>query len=172
MSDSIYIGCNKCKEQKAITAFCVDKVHGKLRNPGRHNRVGTCKSCIAVNSRKWRKANPNYLPSYGETWRSANPEKLLLQCAAQRSRKNGLEFNITIENIVIPERCPVLNIALFLSEEGRSDNSPSLDRIDNTKGYIKGNVLVVSWRANRLKHDATADELIQIGNFYKNLIVA
>jgi hypothetical protein len=42
------------------------------------------------------------------------------------------------------------------------DNSPSLDRIDTSKGYVKGNVWVISWRANKLKSDATLAELESI----------
>jgi hypothetical protein len=51
-----------------------------------------------------------------------------------------------------------------------SPNSPSLDRIDNSKGYIEGNVIVVSWRANNLKRDASIQELQKIVEFYQRLI--
>lgn len=47
--------------------------------------------------------------------------------------------------------------------------SPQLDRIDNTKGYTKDNVVVVSKRANTIKNDATVQELCKVAEFYKNL---
>jgi hypothetical protein len=49
-------------------------------------------------------------------------------------------------------------------------NAPSIDRIDNNKGYTKDNIMVISRRANILKKDATFDELITIGKFYERLL--
>ncbi len=78
-----------------------------------------------------------------------------------------MEFNITQEDVLVPDNCPVLGIPLSLDEtRGFSDNSPTLDRIDNSLGYKKGNVLVVSWRANRIKCDATPKELYLMSKFY------
>lgn len=42
------------------------------------------------------------------------------------------------------------------------DGSPSLDRVDNTRGYVPGNVLVISWKANQIKSNATLAELESI----------
>jgi hypothetical protein len=66
---------------------------------------------------------------------------------------------IKIEDIVVPDICPVLGIPLYLSRGKAGPNSPSLDRINNSKGYISGNVFVISYRANVLKGDATIDEV-------------
>lgn len=66
----------------------------------------------------------------------------------------------------IPKECPVLGIPL----DGRDqDHRPSLERIDNTKGYVKGNVIVVSYRANKLKNNATIEELERLVAFYKGI---
>ncbi|MGE3333610.1 MAG: hypothetical protein AB7I36_08200 [Rhodospirillaceae bacterium] len=69
-------------------------------------------------------------------------------------------------DIVIPKTCPVLGIDIRLSNGGFNDNSPTLDRVDNALGYVPGNVVVVSWRANRIKCDAAIDELRKIVEFY------
>jgi hypothetical protein len=74
----------------------------------------------------------------------------MLSRAKYRAKQRGLDFNITKEDIVIPDICPLL---------GTPMKSPSLDRIDSTKGYIKGNVWVISNRANTLKNDASLQEL-------------
>ena len=94
-----------------------------------------------------------------------DPRLKLLYAARSRAKKNGLDCTITVDDIVIPELCPALGIKLEARiGAGRSNrehlgNSPSLDRIDNSKGYIPGNVAVISLRANMIKTDATAAEL-------------
>jgi hypothetical protein len=65
---------------------------------------------------------------------------------------------------VVPDKCPILGIELFISEKGvgRTDNSPSLDRIIPSLGYVKGNIAVISQRANRIKNDATLEEITKL----------
>ena len=79
-----------------------------------------------------------------------DPRSPMWSRAKYRAKQKGLDFNITKEDIVIPDTCPLL---------GTPMESPSLDRIDSTKGYVKGNVWVISNRANTLKNDATLTEL-------------
>lgn len=91
-------------------------------------------------------------------WREKYPIRSLIRLASKR----GHEINIREEDIVIPEFCPVLGIPLEMGTRKAKDNSPSLDRVDSSKGYVKGNVRVISWRANRLKSDATIGEVAAI----------
>ena len=88
-------------------------------------------------------------------------EVQMLDKARQRARDQGLAFDLTQEDILVPETCPVLGISIQRNVGGtsHSSNSPSLDRLDPRKGYVRGNVWVISWRANKLKSDATLDEL-------------
>ena len=66
---------------------------------------------------------------------------------------------ITVADIVIPAVCPILGIPLVMRSGGKPRaDAPTLDRIDNSQGYIPGNVRVISARANRLKSDMTYDE--------------
>lgn len=71
------------------------------------------------------------------------------------------------EDLVIPEVCPVLGIRL---EFGKSHcwHLPSLDRFDNDRGYTKDNVRIISYRANKLKNDATVEEFEAVLNYMKN----
>lgn len=71
---------------------------------------------------------------------------------------------------MLPAHCPVLDIPLDFSSGTPTDNSPTLDRVVPAMGYVKGNVLIVSMRANRIKSDASVDELQRISEFYSNLI--
>lgn len=87
------------------------------------------------------------------------PEQIILVRARASAKKKGISFDLSKEDIVIPKQCPILNIPLQIGNGQRTDNSPSLDRIDNSLGYIKSNVHVISMRANRIKNDATLQEL-------------
>lgn len=79
--------------------------------------------------------------------------------AKDRAIKNNWDFDTEESDIVIPEVCPILEVPLQWGTKGNYEYSPSLDRIDTTKGYIKGNVLVISKKANSMKNSATFDEL-------------
>lgn len=93
----------------------------------------------------------------------------MLDRAKTRAKLKNIELNITRADINIPELCPILGIKIFKGVSISCDNSPSLDRIDNTKGYIKGNVRVISQRANQLKNEASFEEYEKIYLFYKKL---
>lgn len=88
-----------------------------------------------------------------------DPRKKMLRSAKARAAKAGREFSISIDDVTIPARCPLLGLPLFIGTRGQKENSPTLDRKDSAKGYTSSNVWVVSWRANRLKADATLAEL-------------
>lgn len=91
--------------------------------------------------------------------RAQNPIPWMLASCKARAKKFKLEFNLEKEDISIPEICPVLGIKLMMAKGRMNHNSPTLDRINNALGYVKGNVHVISWRANALKNNATADEI-------------
>lgn len=100
-------------------------------------------------------------------WKSNNPISALLSGRRSDAKKKGLDFTITEADVNIPDTCPVLGIPIICTAGvSRTDNSPSLDRIDNMKGYIPGNVVVVSWRANLLKKNASIKELTLMYKFY------
>jgi len=98
--------------------------------------------------------------------RFKHPELMLWRAARVRARQSGLLFTITVEDIVIPVICPVLGIPLSNQAEiRRVPTSPSLDRFDSAVGYIPGNIRVISWRANHLKNDGTAEEHRRIADW-------
>lgn len=119
---------------------------------------------VKTNSRAWAKANPERVRENNRKWRQANFARYLLNTARSRALRKGLDFTITLEDLVIPEVCPVLGIPLHTTRGLKTrgfpmGHTPTVDRIDNTKGYIPGNVAIISWRANALKKDATAEEV-------------
>jgi hypothetical protein len=92
-------------------------------------------------------------------YREANRELGILWGAKNRAKRLNVPFNLTIEDIVIPEMCPILNIPVH-RKIGLSHNTASLDRIIPELGYVKGNVWVISQRANRVKTNLSRKELI------------
>jgi hypothetical protein len=79
--------------------------------------------------------------------------------AQHRAKRKGIPFTITIDDIVIPETCPLLGIPLVSTNDKRDPRNPSLDQIVPGKGYTPDNIQVISYRANVLKWDATLQEL-------------
>ena len=92
---------------------------------------------------------------YNDKLPITNPKRWLLR-KAQSSKHI---CTITIEDIHIPDKCPYLQQPFDFTGKG-SPWTPTLDRIDSTKGYIKGNIQVLSWKANAMKSNATKEELI------------
>lgn len=90
----------------------------------------------------------------------------MVKKAKERSRLKGLPFNLDAEYLLAmaPSHCPIFGIPLewscFRSEKkGPLPNSPSLDRIIPSLGYVKGNVWIISHRANTIKSNASHEEL-------------
>lgn len=92
------------------------------------------------------------------TRRLEMPASPMLERAKKRARLKRVAFSLERKDIIIPERCPALGIRLMVGG-ARSDQSPSLDRVIPDAGYVKGNVRVISDRANRLKGTATLAQL-------------
>ncbi len=99
--------------------------------------------------------------------KSQSLEKKMWRRAKARAALNGLEFNIEVEDIIIPDVCPILGIPLKENKgkPGAYKDSPSLDKIDPSKGYVKGNVQVISQQANQMKFNATRDELFKFAKY-------
>ena len=91
---------------------------------------------------------------------------LVWRTARARATAHGLEFSIKQEDYPIPEICPALGIPLDWSDK---DHAPTLDRIDNSKGYTADNVVIVSNKANRAKNDLTVGQIVSLGRFYDGL---
>ena len=110
-----------------------------------------------------RKAYKNNPEKYKELRlkENSNVQRRIFSRTKSRAKINEIEFNIDIDDIIIPEVCPVLNIEIK-QEYGKGTNpihSPSIDRINPKLGYTKGNVRIISNRANLLKSNATVEEL-------------
>lgn len=148
--------CVGCKQLLPQNLFSY-----KIKNDPSKGIREKCKKCSAEKAAKERERRK-------ENWKH-KPSLAMLNNSKQRAKVAGLEHTLTIDDIIIPDYCPVLGIKLDTGDRKRKGNAPSIDRIDNSKGYIKENIMVISNKANMIKNDATIDELIMIGNFYRDL---
>lgn len=104
-----------------------------------------------------------------ERVKCTDPRNKMLMRAKARAKNKNIEFALTVKDIIIPKYCPILGIELICKngKPGGHKNSPSLDKIDPSKGYTKDNVQVISHLANMMKAHATNEEMI---NFSKWVI--
>lgn len=100
---------------------------------------------------------------YRKRWEHKHWENRLWNNAKRNARTKGKPFDIEVSDIVIPDVCPVLGIPLVRGsiEKNKNTNAlASLDCKDPTKGYIKGNVWVISFLANKMKQNASKQDLL------------
>ena len=149
-----------------------------------------CRRCYSEKRREQYKKKGGY-QGYAKKYRDKNKNKLnakerddyrisnkkyiyhMVKRAEKRASKKELPFNITIKDIVIPEYCPILGIKLIIGEDNRkgpSNASPSLDRIVPEKGYVPGNIRVISMKANKIKSDAQIEDIEKVLLFMKSAL--
>lgn len=145
--------CDVCNVEKNIWQF---SLFDKTRKTSIERKT-TCKNCAAAIKEKERR---------DRSWKT-DAVNILYTNIKSRAKRRGMEFTIEKKDIVIPDICPVLGISLERESRDKWRNGPSVDRIDNTKGYIPENITVVSRRANILKKDATIDELRKLADYYE-----
>lgn len=172
--------CTKCLIEKSIGEFGTRNRKGKIEKEVK----SWCKPCEKSALQIWRKNNPN---EYSEQTRknglrrlhraTADPEyrnflriqkaenakknvkSYLLSKIKSRAKRRNISFNLEISDLVIPTHCPLLGVKLEFGVKGNYFNSPSIDRIDNTLGYVKGNIAIISCKANSMKNSASMEEM-------------
>lgn len=139
---------------------------------------GRCKPCIRRRAKGYRKQhrircaryrarNPKKVQASKSAYYHSHLQFILLRACQKRAELQGVPFNLVASDLVVPDICPVLGIPLVVGTKRHHPSSPSVDRIVPKKGYVKSNVLVVSFRANTLKRDASIEELQRLSRFYR-----
>lgn len=130
------------------------------------------KDKVNASKKKWLEGNPEKRKAAVKKYKEANKQKgidyilnnyewYIFNTARSRARVHKVEFDLKLEDIAIPILCPYLGIPLTrIQGKGRQDYNPSIDRIDPTKGYTRGNIEIISDKANRMKNNATPEELV------------
>jgi len=102
---------------------------------------------------------------------SETPRWRMWVVARTRAKQKNIPFSLRLVDIpTIPTTCPILNIPLIhnFGHKGHIPGSPSLDRIIPSKGYVPGNVEIISQRANQIKSDATVEEVGKVYQYMKS----
>lgn len=155
--------CSKCGEVKSLSEF----VRSKKTKDGHEARCLVCERARKKTTRSYRRDCERLRSDP----RSAQLSKMVTS-SRRRAKEKQLEHNIDVKYLraIATSHCPYLGVELHWKvQRGMGvvntvfPNSPSLDRIDSSKGYVKGNVVIVSHRANSIKRDATEVELIEMG---------
>lgn len=146
--------------EKNVQGYLVSDTHRECTKCGtifeKTSKMTLCKTCNSTRVK------------------SLRPEWKMHQRAKMRCKETGREFDIEVSDIVIPDVCPVLGIELNMNsgKSGAYRNSPSLDRKDNSKGYTKDNIQVISQLANAMKCHATNEELHKFAQWVLTTIPA
>ena len=163
--------CSKCKERKPFSDFHKDK----YTSDG--CRV-ICKSCVKAHFQAFKQTDgyqkrQKRSREQRQILKAADPVRLwavdALGNARARSKKSGCECSITVEDImdVVVDRCPLLDIPLNYNNTKPTAESPTLDRKIPSLGYTKHNIAIISQRANRIKNDASIEDIEKL---LKNLV--
>ena len=143
--------CPGCKEEQFVGNFYKIKTSKRsyIDILGNH-RTGRCKACQA------------------QAYQQRDVRHKLLDGARKRAKAKGIVFELKLEDIDIPEFCPVFGTRLDGSSKAPSminTTAPSIDRLDSSCGYTKDNIRIICARANSLKGNATAEEIMAIANY-------
>lgn len=182
--DNYYKTCKKCVESN-IKKCCECKQIKTIDN-FRKNSRGKCKECERVCCKTYNKENKEKIRNYKEQYRKENKEKIkngsriyienfpreyLWRSAFNRAKKRNESFLLNIEDIIITERCPLLDIKMQFNKGLVKDNSYSIDKIDCNKLYEKNNVWVISHKANTSKNNASIKEYEMLVNNLEKIIL-
>lgn len=148
--DGVLPWCKPCKAAQVRKAPSYDRF--RLKNNEKYRLNEAC--------REERKAK-------AAKYRDESMERVLWHKLRTRSRKMGVVCDLEESDIIVPKFCPLTNIPISRGASTPKDNSPSVDRIDNSKGYVKGNIRVISYLANRMKSNANRDQLFYFSDHIK-----
>lgn len=158
--------CSRCRLEKP------SKEYWKNNN----SRDGYQHTCISCQKERWerdvsKKAEVKArFRERQQNYNDNNIDKYLWFEARKRAKEKGLEFTIQPSDITVPDVCPVTGLTMERNRGKLDDNSYSLDRIDSNKGYIPGNVAVISSKANRIKNNFSLEELEKLLTYMKGVV--
>jgi len=157
--------CTKCKIEKTSIEFYNSKTtEDKL--------TYSCKTCMTTYRQQNKEKSKLYMRSLREfdnekvkltrnkSYRNTSPLEKILRQSKHRAKAKYIEFDIELKDLTLPTKCPYLKVPFIIGTKDNYEYTHSIDRIDNNKGYIKGNVEIITKKANSMKNNASAEELL------------
>ena len=148
--------------QKAYRERNLEKVKERARKAARTRYAANSKK-LAAEQRVYYATNREAIRVREQQRHALDPRRRLLNMARGRSKAKGLPFDLCLADILIPTMCPLLGIPIRVNARVLCDNSPSLDRVKNNLGYVRGNIAVISHAANRRKGSWSARDFLEFG---------
>jgi hypothetical protein len=178
--------CKACSETKPTSEFYKDgnglRTKCKSCDKVRFRRFNATTQYSAARYRRRCEADPAWQRKALQAYRERDPKRYWAWFAAARARwrakKYGLTYDLTPAYLlsIAPDDCPALGVRLAYPDGSRRGDqknllptAPSLDRIQPSKGYVIGNVQVISILANAIKTNATADQVLAVGAWMKQV---
>jgi len=162
--------CSSCNQEKFLSEFTLNKA-------SKDGLQYKCRSCDTEYQKKRRLEKADSIKQYGKAYQKKRKEsfdyrlQMLLNASKQRANIKNRENTLTLQDIKdkypLDGKCPVFGFDLEFNSAGFRETSPSIDRIDSTKGYTPDNIQIISWKANRLKSYATLEDLEILVAFMK-----
>lgn len=179
--------CNKCKIEKEDSCFYV---MGRQKKDKTFYLCSKCKECCKEERLKYqkdpifktqqnlyrrerRKNNKEHRDKVRQQGREScrrNHIRVMLHNAKNRAKKLNIEFSLTKEDIIIPNKCPLLETPFIVGTKENYLYTPTIDRIDINKGYTKDNIKIITMLANSMKNAATFDQLLTFSKNIKHYI--
>ena len=147
--------CTKCGEVKELSEF-----HKK-----RAGHASRCKDCKKEYDKEYNKTNADKKKEHNKEYYKTNADACTLNLIRNRARRKGIHFDLELKDILGVTHCPVFGWELKRSQGKAQSDSPSVDRKIPELGYVKGNIQILSQKANTMKQDATPEELIQFAEW-------
>lgn len=161
--------CSRCQQSKPPKDFLNEQ--GQPRKSCRRCQEHSRRTYEAnpqrsiERAKKSQRGRPETIRAYKRAQNRKHPARYLHHQARTRARRKGITFDLLVEDVQVPAVCPVLGIPLQINDGCSGPDSPSLDRMDPNQGYVRGNVVVMSHKANTIKSNATLQELEQVVAF-------
>ena len=117
-----------------------------------------CRSCISKERKQYYLENQSQIRHKMLQRKIATPKNQILTRCKNRAKEYGIDFNLELDDIILPTQCPVFHTPLTYGAK-HPENRYSIDRIDSSRGYVKGNIQIISQLANTMKSNATKEQL-------------
>lgn len=159
----------------------------------RYTAGGGCAECVSLRAKElyaggWRQDTSNRkqinarwnVSNKGmaakQRWREKNPKRAwcvhIINGMKRRATQKGVPFDITPVQLldITPDRCPIFGTEFsFINNGVMTAESPSVDRLNPKQGYVVGNVVVISMKANNIKSAYAADDVAKVADWMRGM---